>query len=247
MNLRPFLAGVIALSLMGSGCVPRWTVAEGVVDLPALSPLNPMDQTGTQGETPPIASQAAASSRHLSLLLPRGWNYVMRGDDLVASREGMFLQQIHVERISIHHTDQSDGAFPYAALSSKQWPVRTGRYLTASLEAGMSPLEVAGAVAASRKNNKGIFDVDIKEMIPWTLAGNPGFRAVLDFSVAVPPNTPYGVPVPGRERKTPYRSVCYGFLNDEWLYVISYTGAKRYYFDRDAERFEEVVRGLTIR
>ena len=256
MKPRPFLTGILVVSLLVSGCIPRWVPAEGVVDLPALSAVNPIGQSGASTETPSDAYLSTAQSRPLSLVLPRGWNYVMRGDDLLASRDGMFLQHIHIERIRIdqtdqteqtEQTDQTDGAFPLAALSSKQWPVRTGRYLMGRLTPGMSPLDVAEAVLLSRKNNKGIFDVQVLEMVPWTVAGTPGFRTVLDFHVSVPPNTPYGKHVPSMQRRTPYRSVCYGFIEGELLYVIGYTAAKRYYFERDTETFEEVVRGLTVR
>lgn len=247
MKSRPFLKGILVLSFFLSGCIPRWTPAKGVVDLPALSAINPINQSGASTETAPYASLSTSQSLHLSLNLPRDWNYVMRGDDLLASRDGMFLQHIHVERIRIDQTDQSDGAFPQAALSSKQWPVRTGRYLTGRLSSGMSPLDVAEAVLASRKNNKEIFDVEVVDIVPRTVAGNPGFRTILHFHVFVPPNTPYDKPVPFMQRSTPYRSVCYGFMEGEWLYVIGYTAAKRYYFDRDTETFEEVVRGLTAR
>lgn len=244
---RPFLTGILVVSLFLSGCIPRWVPAEGVVDLPALSAVGSIGQSGPSTETPSDASLSTAQSRRLSLVLPRGWNYVMRGNDLLASRDGMFLQHIHIERIRIDQTDQSDGAFPLAAISSKQWPVRTGRYLMGRLTPGMSPLEVAEAVLESRKNNKGIFDAEVLEMVPWTVAGTPGFRTVLDFYVFVPSNIPYGKPVPFVQRRTPYRSVCYGFLKGEWLYVVGYTAAKRYYFERDKETFEEVLRGVTVR
>lgn len=247
MKPRPFLTGILVVALFLSGCIPRWVPAEGVVDLPALVAVSRVSQSGASTETTPFPPISETRSLHLSLVLPRGWNYVMRGEDLLASRDGMFLQHIHVERIRIDQADQSDGAFPQAAFSSRQWPVRTGRYLTGRLASGMSPLHVAGAVLESRKNNKGIFNVEILETVPWEVAGTPGFRTVLDFHVSVPPNTPYGRPVPFMQRMTPYRSICYGFMKGEWLYVIGYTAARRHYFERNRETFEEVVRGVTVR
>jgi hypothetical protein len=247
MKTRPLLKVILALSLSLPGCIPNWTPVTGLVDLPALPAVSRISQSGASTETAPDASHAAAQSLLLSLTLPHEWNYVMRGDDLLASRDGMFLQHIQVERIPIDQTDQSDGAFPQAAFSSKQWPVRTGRYLTGTLTPGMSPLDVAEAVLASRRNNEGVSAVEVLEMTPRTVAGHPGFRIVLQFHVAVPPNTPYAKPVPGMQRSTPYRSVCYGFMKGEWLYVIGYTATKRYYFERDAETFEDVMRGLAAR
>lgn len=247
MKPRPFLSGILVMALSLTGCISRWAPAEGEIDLPALAAVNRVSQTGALSETAPFPPISETRSLHLSLVLPRGWNYVMRGGDLLASRDGMFLQHIHVERIRIDQPDQSDGPFPQAALSYSQWPVRTGRYLTGRLASGMSPLDAAEAVLQSRKNNKGIFNVEILETVPWAVAGTPGFRTVLDFHVSVPPNTPYGRSVPFMQRMTPYRSICYGFMKGEWLYVIGYTAARRYYFESNRETFEEVVRGVTVR
>jgi hypothetical protein len=207
-----------------TACNPGWKRQQGAQILPEVYLYNSPDL-----ETPPTAT-----SSRVTFTLPDGWHWVMRGDDFIATRNGVFLQNISVERIHVGRVEQSDGMFPLAALSSKQWPFRTVKYLKKRFAPGMSPTDAAGVVLASRANNPGVADLDIREVIMQTVAGYQGFKAVYDFRLDV------------QGRKTPYRTLSYGFMRDEWFYGISYTAAKRYYFQKDAEAFESVLRSFRL-
>ena len=230
------LAGVVLMaSLVAPACVTRWERTPGVQVLPEID----VDRHVRSVEPATDPTKATGSdnsfrSRRLSFSLPDGWNQVWRENDLLVSRDGVFLQHILVERIHVDQTGGLDGRFSLATISSKQWPVRTVPYMKKRLAPGMSPFEVAEVVLESRRNNPGITDLVAGEVVPREVAGNPGFMVAYDFRVTV------------ATLKTPYRSVYYGFLKDKWLYGISYTAARRYYFERDVGTFEAVMRSVRL-
>jgi len=230
------LAGVVLVAfLVAPACVARWERAPGVQILPETLPDRYVgrEESGT-GPTKVAGSDNSFRSRRLSLSLPGGWNQVLRENDLFASRDGAFLQHILVERIHVDQTGGLDGPFSLAAVSTKQWPVRTVPYMKKRLAPGMSPSEVAEVVLESRRNNPGISNLVVGEVVPQNVAGHPGFMIEYDFRVTV------------AALKTPYRTVYYGFLQDKWLYGISYTAARRYYFERDVGSFEAVIQSARL-
>ena len=82
------------------------------------------------------------------------------------------------------------------------------------------------------------------------LSENHGFRAIFDFRLNTPDdrNMLAGVmtAVDVSGRKTPYRSVYYGFMRGKWFYGISYTAAQRHYFERDVTTFESVLQSFQL-
>ena len=95
-------------------------------------------------------------------------------------------------------------------------------------------MDVADVVLSSRANNPGIAGLEVKEVMMQTIAGYQGFKAVYDFRLDV------------QGRKTPYRTLSYGFMLDEWFYGISYSAALRYYFQKDAEAFDSVLQSFRL-
>jgi hypothetical protein len=230
------LAGVVLMaSIVAPACVARWERAPGVQVLPEID----VDRhvRSVEPATDPTkagGSDSSYRSRRLYISLPEGWNQVWRESDLFASRDGVFLQHILVERIHVDQTGGLDGRFSLATISSKQWPVRTVPYLKKRLAPGMSPSEVAEVLLESRRNNPGISDLAVGEVVPREVAGHPGFMVAYDFRVTV------------ASLKTPYRTIYCGFLKDGWLYGISYTAARRYYFERDVGTFEAAMPGFRV-
>jgi hypothetical protein len=170
----------------------------------------------------------------VTLTLPQGWSSVMRGNDLVATNDGVFLQNIEVERIHVSEVKHSDGAFPLAAISSKLWPLRTVRSMSLRFAPGMSPADAAEVILASRANNGGVTEFRRQEVTLQTIAGHDGFKATFDFRLSV------------GQRTTPYRSTYCGFMLEDWFYGISYTAASRHYFAKDETAFEAVLQSYRL-
>ncbi|HUL01424.1 MAG TPA: hypothetical protein VLX29_11330 [Nitrospirota bacterium] len=227
---------VIALAL--TGCTLGWKPTRGVQTLRYQVPISGSPLNVDANDT--SATKSVASTR-VSFVLPDGWHWVMRGDDLIATRDGVFLQNIHYERIGINQVKQSDGMFPLAALSSKQWPFRMVPYLKKRLELGMSPADAADVVLSSRANTPGVSDFEIQEVVMQEIGGYQGFKAVYDFKLAV-----YDFRFKDRQRMTAYKAVCFGFMRNEWFYGITYTAARRYYFQKDAGVTDSVLQSFRL-
>lgn len=233
---------IITIQITTTACSLGWKQTEGAQVLPEAYP----------GQVSPTDDVDGPASRRVAIVLPDGWHWVMRGQDLMATRDGVFLQNIFIERIHVDQVEQSiSGMFPLAALSSKQWPLRTVKYLKKRFAAGMPPTEGADVIVGSRANDPSVTDLVVREVVAQQFAGNHGFRAVFDFRL----NAPVDLRVLGgggkseydvRGRRTPYRSVYCGFMLGKWFYGISYTAALRYYFQKDVEAFESVLQSFHL-
>jgi hypothetical protein len=175
----------------------------------------------------------------------------MRGDDMMATRDGVFLQNIFIERIHVDQITQSAGLFRGVAWSWTQWPLHTVKYLKKRFAEGMGSTEGADVILDSLANNPSVTDLQTHEVAPLQFAGNQGFRAVFDFRLNTPDDLSMllggaisVVDVSGR--KTPYRSVYCGFMLGQWFYGISYTAAQRHYFQKDVETFESVLQSFQL-
>ena len=126
------------------------------------------------------------------------------GKTLVITRDGLALQTIRVERVSV------DSELPY-----------TKRKFTA----GMPPHDVAELEVDNVRSNSQIFNFELLENTPATVAGRSGFRLVYAW------RTKDGLAV---------KRIHYGFQDGKWVYRLIYQAAARYYFDRDLQTFERV-------
>lgn len=219
-------SGVLVLAAT-TACAPTWKNAGGTV---ALSPayLDP------NGDIEDAASVAA--SGQVIFTVPDGWHWVRRGEDFIATRDGVFLQQILVERLHVDQVDQKVGVFPLAVWSSKTWPVRTAKNLTNRFVAGMPPADAAEVLLGSRRNDPSVGDLALRKVVTRTIAGQPAFRAEFDFRLVSSEGDRWPI----------YRSASCGFVLGEWFYGITYTAAARYYFDRDAEAFETFLESVRV-
>ncbi len=223
---------IIMILLNATACTV-WKSQSGVVILPEVYP-SASQNTGLTPDADVKASPArktAASGRN-SFTLPDGWHWqLIVGDDFIATKDGVFLQNIYIERINVYQTEPSDWMH---SIISRLWPLRTVKYLKKPFASGMAPTDSADVVLASRANNPGVSDLEIREVITQTITGYQGFKAIYDFRLDV------------QGRKTPYRTLYYGFMRDDWFYGISYTAARRYYFEKDAKTFEAVLQSFRL-
>jgi hypothetical protein len=232
----------ILILITTTACTHRWRQTEGVQVLPKAYP----------GAAFPTADEERLASRRIAIAFPSGWHWAMKRQYTMATRDGVFLQNILIERI---HVDQAQPKIITSEIeherSAWQWPVRNFPNLNKRFVEGMGSTEVADVMLDSRANNPSITDLQIREVAPLQFAGNHGFKAVFDFRLNAPDDRSIMLggamtkaDVSGR--KTPYRSLYYGFMRGQWFYGISYTAALRYYFDRDAAAFEAVIQSFQL-
>ena len=131
---------------------------------------------------------------------------VERGNELlVITRDGLALQSIRVGRVSV------DSELPYTKRK---------------FSPGMPPHDVAELEADNVRSNRAIFNFELLEDAPVTVAGKSGFRLVYAWK------TKEGLAI---------KRVHYGFQDGLWVYRVIYQAAARYYFDRDLQTFERVL------
>jgi hypothetical protein len=99
------------------------------------------------------------------------------------------------------------------------------------LARGMIPQEAAEVLLDNIGSNERITAFEVRENRPARVGGAPGFRAVLTY------RTRDGLRM---------RSIIYGTLVGDTLYVIKYAAPQRYYFDRDVAAFEKVTQSFKL-
>lgn len=225
------VVAVIALLIL-TACapwVPTWNHNGGIHTLPASSANYALFKFDTQ-----LAS--ATRSRPVTFTMAEGWHWFERGDDLIATRDGVFLEHILIERIHVAQKDQNMGSYN-SAYSTKLWPIRTAKNLKRHFVADMSPADAAEVLLASRRNDPAIDGMEVEKIVTRTVAGRQAFRAVFDFNLKENDKT---------SSFPRYRTIYCGFVDGEWFYGISYTAATRYYFDRDRTAFETFLESVTL-
>lgn len=226
---RPAIVLFVALLLAGAaGCVPTWKEARGAV---TLSPASFQPKGATE------ESASAPASRRLSFTVPDGWHWYRRGEDFIATMDGVFLQQILVERLHVDQVDQKvAGAFPLAVWSVSAWPVRTAKNLARHFSEGMPAADASEVLLGSRENDPSVTGLTVRKVVTRTVAGQQAFRAVFDFRLKSSLLDPSPL----------YRSAYCGFVLGDWFYGFSYTAPERYYFDRDAGTFETFLESVRL-
>ncbi len=214
------------------------------------------DTPGPRVLKPAPTAQGVPPSRRVSVVIPAGWEWSLRGNDLMTTRDGPFLQHILVERFHISQKAQDiSGAFPLAAYAAKLWPLRTVKYLNVPLVDGMSPVSLGEAVMASRGNDLAAEGLRVLGLRPVQVAGSPGFCADYEFRLAPVENLDgtfhvnYRWPPPlnvVQQRKPAYRGRYCGVLLEQWVYGFVYEAPAREYFDSDRETFENFLASARI-
>lgn len=96
---------------------------------------------------------------------------------------------------------------------------------------GMLPQETAEVALDQFASDPKLTHLAILENKPAAIGGISGFRAVFTYRI---------------KDGARYRDVYYGFLLKDRFYYLRYSAAQRYYFNRDAETFEKVVKSFRL-
>jgi hypothetical protein len=105
------------------------------------------------------------------------------------------------------------------------------KYTKKKFSKTMLPEEAAKVILDNVASNNDISDFGIVENTPLTINGISGFKAIYSYK------TKDGLKV---------KSVYCGFIQDHWLYGINYNAPERYYFEKDIETFERVLKSFKL-
>jgi len=105
------------------------------------------------------------------------------------------------------------------------------KYTKKRFRRGMSPFEQAEVFLdnMSSSPNQSAFKVHDKQ--PAHVDGHQAFRAEYSFK---------------DDEGLVYQGILYGFMQNNWFYVVRYVAPKRHYFSRDKEKFEKVVKSIKL-
>lgn len=143
--------------------------------------------------------------------LPQGWMKFKADDYLLATRDGVLLQMVYIQR------------FPVTVA-----PAHTKK----RFRPHMTPGEISEVIVDNIGLDPMHIDFSLEENKPVMIDGLSGFRISCSFKSPL--------------QRLTYRSAIHGFMTGEWIYVITYTAPKRYYFDRDLSAFEKVVSSFRL-
>jgi len=223
------------LLLVMAACSPTWNHTSGAQTLPKASII-----IRAQPEIM-MNTDKTVDSLRVSFAVPAGWHRFSILDDLMVTRDGVFLQHLFIERIHVTQTYRPFmGWFHHVAafppLSLEDWRSRWAKSLKTCFTAGMLPADAANVLLESRKNDPKVTDLLVQKIVTRTVAGRQAFRAVFDFRLKDSVLKPSPV----------YRSVYCGFMEGDWFYGISYTAALRHYFEKDADTFEVFLDSIRL-
>jgi hypothetical protein len=247
------IALLVTVLVLFGGCTLGWRDTSGPrVMEPATAPGAAPDEVATPAPT----ASPAAPSRRVSVVIPGGWEWSPRGDDLMTSRDGPFLQHILVERFHVNQKSQNiSGAFPLAAYAAKLWPLRTVRHLKVPIVEGMKPITVGEGIMDSRRTDPAAEGMRVLGLRPAPIAGSPGFCADYEFRLAPVENRDgsfqvnYRWPPPldaVQQRKPAYRGRYCGVLLGQWVYGFVYEAPAREYFVRDLATYDRFLASVKI-
>jgi hypothetical protein len=101
--------------------------------------------------------------------------------------------------------------------------------LKRGVPAGAQPSELADLQVANMRASQGWGDLKVAKNEPMTIAGNTGYSLLAEFKNA---------------RGLRYQRIVVGFADSDGYYTLSYQGTTLYYFGRDRDAFEAVLRSL---
>lgn len=99
------------------------------------------------------------------------------------------------------------------------------------LKRGMLPQEAAEVVVDSFSSEQNYLNLEILENVPAKVGDYEGFRGVWMYGLK-----------DGLKKK----NVFYGFFAGDYYYYLRYSAPRRYYYDRDIDAFEKVVRSFKL-
>jgi len=159
----------------------------------------------------PGGAPHTASDGSFVVHVPGNWMFLESAPGrIVATHDGVFLQRLSVGRHELKE------------------PLS---YSKRMLSAGLTPFEVAEAVADDLRADHDMLGLEVTENNPVVLDGHPGFSLVVNYHTA--DNLRVSMQIVGA-------------IVGPSLYTLVYGGPARYYFERDRALFQEVVESFRI-
>ncbi len=136
---------------------------------------------------------------------------------------------------SPHHLAITKDGFPLQVIHVMKFNINKTefKYTKKILKKNMLPNEAAEVVVDNMASNPQVLNLEVKENRATKISGYTGFRLYLSYRDKEMDNLKM-------------KRVFYGLVIDEWFYYISYTAPARYYFDRDLNTFEKIVKSFKI-
>ncbi len=105
------------------------------------------------------------------------------------------------------------------------------KYTKKRFKPGMRPLEQAGVILDNMASNPNRLAFKVQSKKPAQVAGHQAFRTEVTFK---------------DKDGLLYRGILYGFMQNEWFYLVRYVAPERHYFVRDKAAFENIVRSMRL-
>jgi len=148
----------------------------------------------------------AGAGGKFTVQAPPGWvHFSLERNHVVLTRDGLPVQYIDVALTP--HAD----AFKQIKRASNP---------------SMLPAELAELAVAELRADSGLVNLTVKESVPASVAGQPGFRLLLQY------RNPRGALL---------NRLIYGTATKQGLLTFSYSALDRHYFPRDLGVFEQVM------
>ena len=104
-------------------------------------------------------------------------------------------------------------------------------YTKKKFSRGMLPLEQAEVVLDNMASDPDRIAFKVISKEPAKVDGHQAFRAEISFK---------------DEDGLFYRGILYGFMQNDWFYMVRYVAPGRHYFARDQDKFEHIVKSLKL-
>jgi hypothetical protein len=105
------------------------------------------------------------------------------------------------------------------------------KYTKKKLRRGMSPLEQAEVILDNLASDPDRTALKVMSKKPAKVAGHQAFRAEIEFK---------------DKDGLAYQAILYGFMQNNWFYLVRYLAPERHYFPRDEGKFEKMVASMKL-
>lgn len=105
------------------------------------------------------------------------------------------------------------------------------KYTKKKFSRGMLPQEVAETIFDDLATSQDILNLNLLENSPAKIGGFDGFKIVYTYKT---------------KDNLKMKSIYCGFMLGDWLYGINYNAAQRYYFDKDVQTFQAVLKSFKV-
>jgi len=124
-----------------------------------------------------------------------------------------------------------DGPFLQYVLVQERNIDQPFRHTKKRFQRGILPQEAAEVILDEISSDQSVFNFSLIENIPATINRYEGFKIVFKYR---------------NKDGLGFKTIYYGVIMGEKFYSIRYNAAERYYFEKDLEAFEKVLRSFAI-